>query len=137
MNSETNSHSMTDSTISENITTKIKLISKMAKEFIGSNNCSNEVINDEKLSINTSNRSQQLKSLAQTVGTHQLQVHFSDFPKKASNGQSVEYLSVVTITTVWNQSPIVSHGSGHTMEEARNEASHQAIIQLTQIEDNK
>ena len=125
---------------SENISKKMQSISSIAKEFLESNlaichnKCQNQDINSCGSPDLASNRSEQLKSLAQTVGTHHLQVHFSDFPRKQSSGQSMEYLSVVTITTVWSQAPIVSHGSGQTLDEARNQASHQALIQLSQLE---
>lgn len=142
-NSSTHSTDMNSkSNNCENISAKLKSVSSIAKEFLDSNlsaicqkKISDSVNKDtEQLSSDVRlNRMEQLKCLADTIGAHQFQVHFSDFPKKHTNNQ-LEYLSVVTITTVWNQRPIVSHGSGQTQEEARNQASNQALMALSLLD---
>ncbi|CAG2110460.1 unnamed protein product [Medioppia subpectinata] len=114
----------------EEMSNQVKCIRNLAKELLGMNamnGCQIEELNED-------NRVDQLKSLSQAMGCHVFQVHFSDFPKKQTNNQSIEYLSVVTITTLWSERPIVSHGNGVSQEVARNQASHQALIALSQLD---
>ncbi|CAG2169537.1 unnamed protein product [Oppiella nova] len=117
----------------ETVCAKLQSISIYAKELLASK-LSSDGLDVESGDAVDVDRVDQLKSLSEAIGANQFQVHFSDFPKKHSNSQSTEYLSVITMTTVWNERPIVSHGSGPTQDVARNQASHQALIQLSQLD---
>lgn len=143
---------MNNSQNNENISTKIKLVSIIASEFLESKagfsetalSLESEQEDDEQKTDNKSdlepkprlNRMDQLLKLAEVIGSHTLQVHFSDFPKKHNNNQ-IEYLSVVTITTIWGSMPIVSHGTGSSQEESRNQASNQALMVLSKLDDSQ
>ncbi|XP_054159010.1 double-stranded RNA-binding protein Staufen homolog isoform X2 [Oppia nitens] len=119
-------------TINADMSSKVQSIRKLAKTMMDSfddKQCDNQL--DDR--NNHYYYTKQLRSLCQTIGEHYLQLHFSDFPKKHCNPttQLQECLSIVTITTACTPSPIVSHGSGRTQDEARNQASHQAIQALS------
>lgn len=65
----------------------------------------------------------QLNYLAQLIG---FQVSYSDFPK----GNHTEFLSLATLST---DPPQMAHGSGHNIDESRDQAASKALSVLSEM----